>query len=51
MFTTPIWKALRSPGSSQANSLHIKELRAPHPPKGDLEREGPIAVCSVSVIP
>ena len=33
MFTTPIWKALQSQGSSQAKSLHIKELRAPHPPK------------------
>ena len=33
MFMPPIWKALRSPSSSQAKSLHIKELRAPHPPK------------------
>ena len=33
MFTTPIGKALRSPGNSQAKSLHTKELRAPHPPK------------------
>lgn len=33
MFTTPIWKALLNPGSSQAKSLHIKKLRAPHPPR------------------